>query len=227
MKETQQEINERLVEAALRNDLPLIKDLLSSPNLSLHAQINGDTRFIGNICFNGDLNTLRYVLTSPELKEHADIHWGCERGLICAVHKGDVPMVKYLLTSPEIKDHANLHFQDESGKHTVIEYVFTARTFEQSEKLVEYFTSEYAVEKKDIQVYKNLLKYSDDSDFEHQIANNIMINLTNEKDEGHQKELLDLLQEIDPQKYEKVMLKGSLKDSLPTSENTVTTKMKV
>jgi hypothetical protein len=192
---TQEELNSKLVSAAYDNDLSLIKELLTSPKLKIKAQINADSRFIGNICSNGDLNTLKYVLTSPELKEHANIHLDSERALACAIYEADIPMVKYLLFSPEIKEHGDLYYKN-NGEYTNIEYIFKVRAFDKSAILIDYFTLEYAIEKKDAKIYKELFEYSDDSDLRKQIIDNWISNIVKEKNQIHQHELKVLLKNI-------------------------------
>ncbi len=57
-------------------------------------------------CKNGDLEMVRYVLTSPELTIHADIHADKDYAFQWACHNGHLEVVKYLLTSHELTDHA-------------------------------------------------------------------------------------------------------------------------
>jgi len=62
-------------------------------------------------CISGDLEKVRYCLTSSELTFHANIH---------AIHPfrhacqfGHLEIVKYLLTSPELKEHASASQEEE------------------------------------------------------------------------------------------------------------------
>jgi hypothetical protein len=57
-------------------------------------------------CTNNRLEEVRYLLTSPELKRHANIHVLNDSSLIQACANGHFEIVKYLLTSPELKEHA-------------------------------------------------------------------------------------------------------------------------
>jgi hypothetical protein len=200
---TQEEINKEFHSAAYKNDFEYIKILLTSSDLKLHAQINADSRPLAFICSNGDLNTLRYVLTSSELKEHANIHLDHDRALGCAIYAGDIPMVKYLLTSPELKGHSDIYCKHNED-YINIEYIFKMSEFAKSEKLINYFTLDYAVEKKDLKIYEELFKHADDDDFKTQITNNLFSNILKEKDPKHKYDLTILLLEIDVTKYKEL-----------------------
>ena len=74
-------------------------------------------------CQEGHSDIVQYLLTSPELKEHADIHHKSNsdsNALLYACARGYLDIVKYLLTSPELKEHANIHDQDNYGKNSLI-----------------------------------------------------------------------------------------------------------
>lgn len=68
-------------------------------------------------CSNGNLDEVKYLLISPEIKEHADISYYGDTGLSDACWNGHLEIVKYLLTSPELKEHANLndHLENDCG----------------------------------------------------------------------------------------------------------------
>lgn len=57
---------------------------------------------------NGELEIVKYLLTSPDLKNNANIHAGDDAALSSACLKGRLDVVEYLLTSPNLKEHANL-----------------------------------------------------------------------------------------------------------------------
>ena len=66
-------------------------------------------------CAYGYLEVVKYLLTSPELKEHADIHAQDDFGFSWACRYGRLEVVKYLLTSTELTEHADIHAQDDLG----------------------------------------------------------------------------------------------------------------
>lgn len=237
---TQEELNEKLSSAAFNNDFELIKELLTSPKLKLYAQINSNPHFLGNICCGNDpigtsiksrnnIDILRYVFTSPDLKEHADIHIDNERALCCAIYSVDIPMIKYLLTSPELKEHSNL-YHTYGYSDVVFESIFKVREFEKSNKLIEYFTLDYAIKTKDVKVYRKLFDSADNSDSEELIKYNLLANLMNEEDESHKETLIEVLKDLEPSKiemYNKISLKKILDADLPTSANKNLNKLKV
>ena len=54
-----------------------------------------------NACQNDDLDIVKYLLTSSELTEHADIHAADDVGFVCACRYSNFEIVKYLVTSAE------------------------------------------------------------------------------------------------------------------------------
>jgi ankyrin repeat protein len=66
-------------------------------------------------CKQGDLDNVKYLLTSPDLVQHAQINiepddWGAPLTIAC--ENGHLHIVKYLLTSQELKKHANIKGED-------------------------------------------------------------------------------------------------------------------
>ena len=66
-------------------------------------------------CQNGHLEIVKFLLTSPELKEHADVHAKDDLGFRVACRSGRLEVVKYLLTSPKLTKHADIHAKDDGG----------------------------------------------------------------------------------------------------------------
>ena len=60
-------------------------------------------------CSYGHLDIVKYLLTSPDLKDHANIHEGDDESLINACLNGHLEIVKYLLSSPELTEYADIH----------------------------------------------------------------------------------------------------------------------
>jgi hypothetical protein len=58
-------------------------------------------------CFNGDLSTVKSLLTDPVMP--ADIHYMGGIGLLSAADKGHRNIIYFLLGSEKIKEHANFH----------------------------------------------------------------------------------------------------------------------
>jgi ankyrin repeat protein len=134
--------NNAFLGACIDGDLEKIKYLLTSSELSDHANIDvtdSESDYNGYLyaCRFGWLDIVQYLLTSPELKYHQNIHsrnrMG-DTGLQIACKYGHVNIVEYLLTSPELKEHAfvndndywALHLACEHGHLEVIKYLFNS-----------------------------------------------------------------------------------------------------
>lgn len=90
-------------------------------------------------CGNGYLDKVKYLLTSPKLQIHADIHAEDDSPIVCASYHGYINIVKYLLSSSELKEHSNIHAQDD----------FAFRTACDSEKIetIQYYIFDLNIEK--------------------------------------------------------------------------------
>jgi hypothetical protein len=60
-------------------------------------------------CFVNDFESVKYLLTSPELNNHASIKGWDEEAFIVACRQNNIELVDYMLRSPELKEHANVH----------------------------------------------------------------------------------------------------------------------
>jgi ankyrin repeat protein len=58
-------------------------------------------------CGNDRLDIVKYVLTSPELKIHANVNWEIDSPLRIACGRGHIQIIDYLLNSPDLKFHAS------------------------------------------------------------------------------------------------------------------------
>jgi ankyrin repeat protein len=66
-------------------------------------------------CRAGDLELAKYVLTSPELDNHADIHSIEDVGFDWACFNGHLDLVKYLVASPDLKENISVSANDYGG----------------------------------------------------------------------------------------------------------------
>lgn len=64
-------------------------------------------------CEDGDLDALKYLLTSKELIVNPSPKCSDSTGLHNACEKGYLEIVKYLLASPELKEHSEIHSSDD------------------------------------------------------------------------------------------------------------------
>lgn len=74
-------------------------------------------------CSVGNLNVVKYLLTSPELEQKANINsvdFFNKTSLMYACNRGHLDIIKYLLTSPEIKEHSDINIESKSGFNALI-----------------------------------------------------------------------------------------------------------
>lgn len=147
----QEKINKELIEACKNGDLDKVRYVLTSPELSVHADIHAsvseesdDNDLITHLAEeplfqaakNGHLSIVKYLLTSSELKEHSNINIDSrpDSPLLTACHHNHLPIVKYLLTSPELVEHANINHGSDNAlcravrfeRIKIIKYLLTA-----------------------------------------------------------------------------------------------------
>ena len=102
-KLNQAELNEQFIDACKSGRLEVVKYLLTSPELTEHANIHAENDLgFRSACVQGHLEVVQFLLTSPELKEHADIHARNDFGFICACDLGHLEVVKYLIIDMNI-----------------------------------------------------------------------------------------------------------------------------
>jgi hypothetical protein len=102
-------------------------------------------------CTKGSINEVRYLLTSLELKKHANIHAVIHNATIfehaCGV--GHLDIVKYLFSSNQLKEHANLHSNNDyaivqacrNGHLDIMSYFIFDLNIEKSTPIKEYLDS--------------------------------------------------------------------------------------
>jgi hypothetical protein len=56
-------------------------------------------------CLDGHLDKVRYLLTSPNLKEHARVSHNKYQGFLEACERGHFEIVRYLIQAPELATH--------------------------------------------------------------------------------------------------------------------------
>ena len=95
----------------------------------------------------GNLGLVKYLLTSPELKEHANVNADNGEGFYCACGNGHLDVVQYLLTSPDLTEHVDMHIQNDGGFKTachyghfnVIQFLIFEMGFEKTKEVENYF----------------------------------------------------------------------------------------
>jgi hypothetical protein len=90
-------------------------------------------------CKSGELDKVRYLLTSPELPYNANIFRHEGDALICAVNNLHYHIIDYLLNSPELKENLSIHTQHdfaiiqacENGDTEMVRYLLTSPTLKE------------------------------------------------------------------------------------------------
>jgi hypothetical protein len=85
-------------------------------------------------CEDGELDKVKYLLTSPNLAENVSISYKSDQALRNACKHGHLDIVKYLLTSSDLSIHANLHHDHDtsfvlacySGNLDLVKYLLTS-----------------------------------------------------------------------------------------------------
>lgn len=108
---SQEELDNALLHACATGDIEMVKYILTSPELPLHADIHSkggdyDCAF-RSACEHGYLPIVRYLLTSNELDEHVNIQSN-SLAFIRACQYGHMDIVQYLLTSSELQEHVDI-----------------------------------------------------------------------------------------------------------------------
>lgn len=109
---------------------------VTSINLAKYPGMTQDelNEELADSCKRGNLEEVRFLLTSPKLKEHADISYEDYSSLIFAYRFEHLEVFKYLLTSPELKEHADVHAREDyclrtactDGSLEFVKYILTA-----------------------------------------------------------------------------------------------------
>ena len=125
-----------------------------------------------NACQNDDLDIVQFLLTSPGLKEHADIHARSDLGCVWACYEGCLEIIKYLLTSPELKKHADIHAENDVGfiwacyesRLEVIKYLIIDMNIDKTT-----YIETYLNENKDNKTVKQAIELFNTRDLHHQL----------------------------------------------------------
>ena len=133
-------------------------------NLMSQKQLN---KAFLDACYERDLVLIEYLLISPELTIHADIHTKNDEAFLLACNDGYLDVVDYLLTSDKLKEHANIQAYDpdtnksalgyaaKSGNIEIIKYLLTSS---KSKKNIEVREEDSVLE---LAAYYNKLKIID------------------------------------------------------------------
>ena len=132
-----------------------------------------------DVCAQGHLEVVKYLLTSPELTEHADMQAENDGGFIWACRYGHLESVKYLLTSLELKEHVDIHAENDSGFSwacdlghlEVVKYLIIDMNIEKTTHIEKYLN-----ENKDNENVQQAMELFNTRDLHHQLNKNIKDN---------------------------------------------------
>ena len=132
-----------------------------------------------NACRDGRLEIVKYLLTSAELTEHANIHAKDDLGFIWACIKGPLEVVQYLITSDELTEHVDIHARNdfgfiwacENGHLEVVKCLIIDMNIEKTIHIEKYLT-----ENKDNKTVRKSIELFNTRALHHQLNENIKDN---------------------------------------------------
>lgn len=141
------DLDQSLIEACEASNMDLIKYLLTSPDLTRHADIN--TRSHGekglplrDAFYRKDFDLAKYLLTSPDLKEHADIHIADDDIFRAAFFRKNIDTLEYLIFDYKINCSNTMNIVLYNSKNTeyknmaeYVEKLFAMRELNQDLKV--------------------------------------------------------------------------------------------
>lgn len=99
-----------LCDICISNDVETLRCFLKdNPQVDLSYRDGG----LSSAAALSNLEVLEYLLTSPELRYHPDIHAEDDMALVYAANLGQIAAFDFLLYSPKLIQHANLHAQND------------------------------------------------------------------------------------------------------------------
>jgi ankyrin repeat protein len=180
--------------AITKDSLEDIEYIFTSPFVQNRHEINihfNKEHFLELACEYGRLNIVKYLLTSPNLKEHCDIAANNNYCFQMACMKGHIDIVKYMAASPELKTHSNvldannyaLQLACQNNYVEVVSYLLTSpdlkshpnmndsshasfklASFKNNLDVLQYLIFDYHIEKTDH--IKSVMKYYPNSEVE-------------------------------------------------------------
>lgn len=139
--------------AVVNQKLDVMKYLLTTSDFGVRPLVDISINNHQPIVYSamvGNLEVVRYLLTSPDLVVHADIHARHDDAFIKACITGKLEVVEYLLESPELKNHISIYTQNGIGfihayhyKRTdIVHYFMYRHGIEATPEIKEYFKKE-------------------------------------------------------------------------------------
>lgn len=103
------QIEDDYISGCRHNDLPIVKDILAGDYFKgyKNKQFFLDEGLASST--HQGIDVMHYLLTSPDLPLHANIHENEDRPLRLAIKRGTFEQVEFLCCSPLLKEHANIN----------------------------------------------------------------------------------------------------------------------
>lgn len=148
------------------------------------------TQWLVTACENGDLELVRYLLTSDDLVTHANVHGQycnifheySESPLKNAVKYGSKELIDYLCTSKELVEHADILYNNDEILYTIatqekvdmIQYLMYDINVEERPNISYHFLGFLCREQNRLSILKNFLN---DPQYEHHIDMSYLLNI--------------------------------------------------
>ena len=100
-----------------RGDKPVFLPSFPPPIGTIGEPDWGTNAFLTLACRRGHLDIVKFLLTSDEVKYHADIHRYGDEPIKSACEWGELEIVKYLLESSDLEEHANIYADIDHSAH--------------------------------------------------------------------------------------------------------------
>lgn len=113
------QLKEIICDYAEKGDLEKVKFMLTNPTIDTYMHFSDNSGILSLACFGGNIDLVRYLLTSPEPEQHFDINADDDYALSCACEAGHLAIVKYLIESPELKIHSKVPFVNVANKNPI------------------------------------------------------------------------------------------------------------
>jgi ankyrin repeat protein len=114
-------------------------------------------------CAKGDLETMQYLLLSPELEKQAQLDYGKNKGLSFACKNGHIEVIRYILIEQkmvEVDIHANedeaLYCAVSEGQLEVVKYLLESPELNEHANLKD---NEYIIKSAFVGGHLNIVKY--------------------------------------------------------------------
>lgn len=109
-----------LSDACTLGDLDTVSYLLENKK-SRFIKLSVEDVF-NNLCRNGHLHIIKYLLTSPNLKDFHDTHTKYTSWIAPTCQRGYLDIIQYLFTSPELKNHPDIHTNNDVALRSACEF---------------------------------------------------------------------------------------------------------